>query len=179
MSDGAASDPRARPLLLLWGFMGTGKTTVGRELAREMSVDLVDLDERIAERAGRSIAAIFADDGEPAFRALEKAALTELLDRQPRSVVALGGGALLDAELRRRALNEAYVVVLTASATHIAARTHGGDRPLLKRAPKEAISRLLSERAAAYAEAHLTIDTDSLDVAEVVAALRRSWASIT
>ncbi len=170
------SEPRARPLLLLWGFMGTGKSTVGRALAAITGASFADLDAGIEARAGRTIAAIFAGDGEARFRELERAAIdAELAAPARHRVVALGGGALLDPEVRRRALDAAYVVVLTASPQVIAARTAASERPLLKHNPEVAIARLLAERAAAYDEAHVQVAGDADDAESVAAAVARTW----
>src|SRR4030042_1459888 len=80
-------------ILTLIGYRGTGKTTVARLLAERLGWDWIDADDEIERRAGKSIAAIFADDGEPAFRDLEASVVAEL-SRWRRSIVALGGGAV-------------------------------------------------------------------------------------
>src|SRR3954471_2851015 len=100
---------RARPTILLSGFMGAGKSTVGRRLAELAGVPFVDLDEAITARAGKSIAAIFAESGEAAFRALEAEELGRALEAQGPQVLALGGGALLDPVRRRAILERAFV----------------------------------------------------------------------
>ncbi len=172
----AALEPPERPLLFLWGFMGTGKSTVGLALATLSGARFVDLDAQIAAAAGRSIAEMFASDGEAGFRELERAAVLAEIRAPPEPrVVALGGGALLDPAVRAHALTGAYVVVLTASAPIIAARTAGGERPLLKHNPELAIDQLLADRADAYSAAHLTIVTDDLDVAGVTHRLAGLW----
>ncbi len=170
-----ADDPASRPLCLLWGFMGTGKSSAGRALAEALGVPFADLDERIAARAGRSVAEIFARDGEARFRELERAELEATLRDAGRRVVALGGGALLDPTARARARECAYVVVLKAAPETVEIRTRGGDRPLLKRHPEATIARLLAERAAAYGEAHASVTTDGLDVPGVARKLRALW----
>lgn len=78
--------------IIILGFMGCGKTTVARELARLMEVDVLDLDSFVFDRAGRSPAEIIATDGEPAFREIETAALNEVLTAEAARVIALGGG---------------------------------------------------------------------------------------
>jgi shikimate kinase / 3-dehydroquinate synthase len=169
------SEPSDRPLLLVWGFMGTGKSSAGRALAAELGVPFADLDERIAARAGAPVADIFARDGEARFRELERAELDAVFAETGRRVVALGGGTLLDPAVRARALGCAFVVVLRGAPEVVAIRTRGSDRPLLKRDPEATIARLCAERAPAYAEAHATVATDALDVAGVAAALRKLW----
>jgi shikimate kinase/3-dehydroquinate synthase len=162
-----------RTTLLLNGFMGTGKSTVGKRVAARLGLPFVDLDEAIVARAGKPIPAIFANDGEPAFRRLEREELGRLVDAPAPHVIALGGGALLDRDLRRRLLAQVQVVTLGATPETLAARTAGAGRPLLDSAPDrlERIRQLLEARADAYAEAHARIETDGLSedaVAEAV-----------
>ena len=154
--------------VFLTGFMGTGKTTVGRALAERLDTSFFDSDAEVECRAGKAVAAIFAEDGEPAFRALESSVLAELAKRD--AVVALGGGALVaDAnyECVRRA---GPVVCLKASVEEILARTAGDDRrPLLSGSDRQArVRALLEQRREAYARADIEIDTTGLGIAEVV-----------
>lgn len=165
------------PTLLLTGFMGAGKSTVGRLVAKRADLPFVDLDDAIAREAGESVAALFASRGEAAFRALEAATLRGLLDGGGPRVIALGGGALLDPALRREALARACVVALSASPRTLAARTPGKARPLLDGAPdREArIRELLAARAPVYAEAHARIATDGIAPVEVAARVLRAY----
>ncbi len=160
--------------------MGTGKSTVGARVARAHSAAFSDLDVVIEGRAKKTVCEIFAEDGEHAFRALEKAQLHEVLTSQiPPSglVVALGGGALLGRGSRNRALDTAFVVTLTASVAHIMARTAADTtRPLLAERDVERVRALLLERADAYAQAHLVVDTDGLSPAEVAERLTKRWS---
>jgi shikimate kinase / 3-dehydroquinate synthase len=170
--------PGERPQLLLWGFMGAGKSTTGRLVAAQRGVAFVDLDERIAAAEGMSIAEIFTTRGEAAFRALEARHLAELLDGPAVRVVALGGGTLLDASLRARALAEAFVVVLEVDRDSALARVSVAERPLLGADPAEdpaaRAERLLAARASAYRAAHHFIDARrSAD--EIVADLDAAW----
>src|SRR5262245_38891747 len=132
--------------ILIGGFMGTGKSTVGRAVAERAGVPFADLDTLVEARAGRSISEIFRDRGEAGFRALESEELSRVLtDPSPR-VVALGGGALLDAAQRREALRKARVVTLVAEPHTLVARTAGSSRPLLEGFPdREARVRELLE----------------------------------
>lgn len=166
------------PPLLLNGFMGTGKSTVGRLVAARAGLPFVDLDDAIAEEAGESVPSIFATRGEPGFRALEAAALRRLLAAPGPRVIALGGGALVDPELRREAIERGCVVTLTAGPRTIAARTASGARPLLDGAPdREArIRELLAARAPAYAEVHARVATDGVEPDEVAARVLRAYA---
>ena len=96
--------PHRRPLLLLWGFMGTGKSSVAKLLAATLARPVLDLDALIVAREGCSIPVLFDTRGEAGFRAAERAAMTEVLAREDVCVVALGGGTLVDADVRHRAL---------------------------------------------------------------------------
>src|SRR5438552_2010475 len=118
--------------LLLWGPMGSGKSTVAPLVAASRGVDFVDLDDAIATHAGVSIAKLFEQRGEAAFRSIERATLDSVLSRPGRAVVALGGGALLDTELRRRLLESERIVALSARIETLAARAADSDRPLLR-----------------------------------------------
>jgi len=157
--------------------MGTGKSTVGRLVAGVAGAPFVDLDERIAERAGQPIADVFTREGEAGFRSLEAAALEEVLSAPGPRVVALGGGALLDLGRRRAALARCRVVTLTATTTTIAGRTAASGRPLLDSAPyREArIRELLEQRAGVYAESHGWVPTDDRSPDDVARAVVRLW----
>ena len=168
---------RARPTLLLSGFMGTGKSTVGPRVAERAGVPFVDLDAAVTARAGKAVPEIFATEGESGFRQREADELARVLDEGGARVVALGGGTLLDTGRRRAALARARVVTLTARADTIAERTAGPGRPLLEAADRPArIRELLEARAGAYAEAHAQIATDGVTVDAVAEAVLEAWA---
>lgn len=165
------------PHIILVGFMGTGKTEVGRRLARELGRPFVDLDRLIETRAGKSVQAIFDDEGEARFRALEREAVRETI-AIPDAVIATGGGAFVDAENRRMLLEAGWVVRLDAAPETIVDRIGAaGDRPLLagldRQGRIERVRTLLAERADAYATAPYAIDTDACDADDVVAQVRR------
>jgi shikimate kinase/3-dehydroquinate synthase len=166
------------PTLLLHGFMGTGKTTVGRRVAERAGVPFVDLDDVVAAQAGRPVPEIFAAEGEAAFRRREAEALDRELAGPPGRVVALGGGALLDPARRRAALAKARVVTLTARPETIEARTAGPGRPLLGAAEGRLgrVRALLDTRREAYAEAHARVATDSLSIDDAAGEVLAAWA---
>jgi shikimate kinase len=159
--------------IALVGYRGVGKTTVAQRLARELAWDWVDADVEIELRAAKSIAQIFADDGEPAFRDLEAAVVAAVCSRS-RTVVALGGGAVLRPANRQAIAHSGAVVWLQASAETIDARlaadpTTAGRRPNLTNAGgRTEIERLLAERAPIYAAcATLVVDTQDKTPAEI------------
>lgn len=157
----------ARHIFLI-GFMGSGKSTVGRLVASELRRDLVDLDTLIEERSGRSIADVFAAEGEPGFRALERDALSALRGHAP-AVVACGGGVVLLPENRRLLKSLGCTVHLVVTAGEALARI--GDvegRPLLATSNPGAVAALLSAREGLYrAAADATVDTGGKTAREV------------
>jgi 3-dehydroquinate synthase len=155
--------------IILTGFMGTGKTTVGRLVAERLARPFLDMDGWIVSAAGRSIPQIFAEEGEAEFRRLESQACLALGEGRPK-VIATGGGTMLRAE-NRAALEQAGIVIcLEASTDAILERVGmGNDRPMLGDGDRKArIAELLDQRTAAYALAPHHIDTTGL-TAEVVA----------
>ena len=162
--------------IILAGLMGTGKTEVGRRLARELGRPFVDVDRLIEARAGQSIPEIFAARGEDEFRELECAAVREAVTFTD-AVLATGGGALVDAENRRRLLAAGVVIHLEAAPEAILERIGAAaDRPLLAGLSREAclekLRELLATRAPAYGAATHAVDTTGLDVDDVVGRVR-------
>lgn len=157
-----------RGVAVLVGFMGAGKSSVGRVVARRLGVPFVDLDRRIEERAGATIEGIFAARGEGAFRELEKEAVREAV-AVPGRVIAAGGGAFLDPGNRGRLSAYAPVVFLDASPETVLARlAPDRSRPLLRGADRAArVKELLEARRPLYALADLAVATDGLTVEEV------------
>jgi shikimate kinase len=156
------------PGVVLVGFMGSGKSSVGRALARRFGVPFVDVDERIESEAGCPIRDLFAREGEPAFRAREKAALRKVLS-VPGCVIATGGGSFSDEE--NRVLLRAYapVVYLEVDAGTVLDRLAGDlSRPLLQGGDRdEKVRALLSRRASGYLTADVVVRTDGFTVEEV------------
>lgn len=154
--------------IILIGFMGTGKSTVGQALAAALDWTFVDMDERIVEKAGQSIPEIFATHGEAYFRDLESDVLHELAGGA-KQVIATGGGAVLRPANREVMLKGGLVVNLKADAETIIHRVKGdANRPLLAGDVEERVRKLLQERRGMYDYAHLAIDTSSMQVDEIV-----------
>ena len=145
--------------IILTGFMGTGKTTVGRLLAARLHKAFVDIDERIEQAEGLSVAAIFASKGEPYFRALERRMVAEVT--QMDAVIATGGGAIVDVENYARLHVAGPIICLRADVEAILERTAADtQRPLLNSSDRATrVRELLAQRAGAYGKADLTIDT--------------------
>lgn len=163
--------------LALIGYRGTGKSTVGKRLARRLKWDWVDADNELESRAGRSIKEIFASDGEPAFRKLERETIVDLLQRE-RLVLSTGGGAILDADTRRDLRVAGPVVWLKASVKTIASRilqdvSTASRRPnLTAKGGMAEIREMLAKREPFYREsATIVIDTEGLTMAGVVKAI--------
>jgi len=158
----------AFPGVVLVGFMGSGKSSVGRELARRFRAPFVDVDERIESAAGCRIRDLFGREGEPAFRVREKAALREVLSVRG-CVVATGGGAFADEENRVLLRSYAPVVYLEAAVETLLERLAGDlGRPLLRGGDREEVVReLLSRREPGYRTADVTVRTDGRTVQDV------------
>ena len=164
--------------IILVGFMASGKSRVGGILARRTGRPLVDADLVIVERAGKSIEQIFADEGEAAFRALEREVIAELCGGTGQ-IISAGGGAFVDPENRRAMLAGGRVFCLHAAPETIYQRLQADQesgaaaRPLLSgpdAGPEAVVARireLLARRAEAYGQAHYRIDTDGLTAEEV------------
>jgi len=147
--------------IALFGFMGVGKSEVGRILADRLGLTFVDLDDEVARRAGKSIAAIFEEDGETAFRALERAVALEAAARDGQ-VIACGGGTVLNDESLRSLRESSVMVLLTADPVTIMRRVADDySRPLLNAPDRlERIAALLSKRRPRYLRAaDIVIDT--------------------
>ena len=166
--------------VILVGLMGAGKSTVGALLADSLGRPFVDTDEVVEATAGRTVAELFADGGEPAFRELERAVVADVCAAPDPLVIACGGGAVLDADNRRVLSRSGVVVWLRAAPAHLAARVGDDDaRPLLATgAAVETLERLAQVRAAAYeAVADAVVDTDTLSPADVAERVLREVAA--
>ncbi len=155
--------------LILIGFMGAGKTSVGKYLAHKTGMTFVDTDERIVAEQGMEIAAIFEKYGEPYFRDLETDLLERMQTDTENSVISVGGGMPVRERNRELLRSLGCVVWLLASKATILGRVSGdGTRPMLSGGDLEArVERLMRAREAFYRDAaHLMIQTDGLNIAE-------------
>lgn len=160
------------PSLVLTGFMGTGKSTVGQAVADRLGLRFVDMDQVIAQRMGKTIPEIFEQFGEAAFRALERALCLELAQQQGL-VIATGGGALVD-ERNREALARAGLLICLDCAPEEIVQRIGADanRPMLRGdAPERRIEALLQARQEAYRHIAYHIDTTRLTPEQVLDAV--------
>lgn len=160
--------------LVLAGFMGVGKSSVGRIVAARLGLAFVDTDAEIERQAGRRIAQIFAQDGEAAFRRLE-AEVCQAFAAGRDQVIAVGGGALLDESTRRAFAQTGLIVCLTCSLDEVLRRV-GDDpaRPLFS-ADRERLAALYAARAAHYASLPHTVDTTARTPAEIAREVIRLW----
>jgi shikimate kinase len=157
--------------LVLVGFMGSGKSSVGRRVARILSLPFVDLDQKIEEFAGMTVMEMFARHGEAEFRRLEARAVADALAQGGR-VVALGGGAVMDSGSWRLIRKGNLVVRLHATPRATLRRLRGGaGRPLA--ASREQLMRLLTSREPRYAEATHQVDTTGRSGERVAAYVAR------
>lgn len=170
MSDAPGPGPAH---LILIGLPGAGKSTHGKRAARELGMPFIDLDLWIAARAGRSIADIFRDEGEAAFRVLERDA-TSALALEPASIVAPGGGWVMDPANVACVKPESTIVWLQVTPA-VAVRRMGERirlRPLLRTGdPVQTLQDLLLRRAERYGTADAVIDTEVLDWQGVIGAI--------
>lgn len=173
-----AADFRADRPILLVGPMGSGKSTVGARLAERLGLPFVDSDREIERAEGMPLAAIFERLGEMHFRRREREIMTNLAVGPPQ-VIAAGGGAFVDAAIRRRLLSACTTFWLEADPATLAGRlTDAADRPLLRgREPEAALSELAATRHSSYAEAHHRIEVGGLTPDEVVAAILSRMAA--
>ncbi len=156
--------------MILIGLPGSGKSTVGRHLAKRLQLEFVDSDQVIEQRLGRSISAFFAREGEAAFRDVEEQVLDDLT-RLPTCVLSTGGGSVLRAANRQRMRERGRVIYLRSTPEEVFRRVrHDAARPLLQvKDPLKRLRELFAERDPLYREAaHFTVDTGRPSVATLV-----------
>jgi shikimate kinase len=163
-----SATPPGRPLVVLVGPMGAGKSTVGALLAQRMGVVLRDTDDDIVASTGREVGEIFVDDGEPRFRDLERSAVRAALGEHT-GVLALGGGAVLSPETRDLLQGHTVVFLDVGLADAVRRVGLGTSRPLLLGNVRGRLKALLDERHPLYREvATLTVDTSGRTPEDVV-----------
>jgi len=160
--------------VFLVGFMGSGKSSVGQELARSLRWEFLDLDAQIESREGKTISEIFRQSGEAGFRRIETAALNTLTNSlRQNSVVALGGGAFVH-EANRSLIHRWPSVFLDAPVDELWRRSseEAAVRPL--RQDLEQFSRLLADRLPFYRQATITVVTSGKDIAAICREIERT-----
>ncbi len=162
--------------LYLVGFMGTGKTTVGRIVAQKIGFQLLDSDHEIERHQGKTIPEIFAQDGEPAFRALERDFIARGHPAK-RALIACGGGLVVQPGILAALKAKGVVICLHASLETILARTaRQRNRPLLEvENPEERIRTLYAAREPIYRQSGTVILTDARPLQDIVAHVLRAW----
>lgn len=162
--------------IVLTGFMGAGKTTVGQILARRLDRELIDTDEEIEKRQNMTITEIFRQMGEPVFRRLERECIADLCANTRRKVLSLGGGAFMQEETRNICLDAAFVVFLDLSWEAWQERLPllQDTRPLLQNRPMEEIRLLFDVRRQVYMLSHFVILADQLSPEETADRIIRS-----
>jgi 3-dehydroquinate synthase len=168
---------KAQRSVCLIGFMGTGKTTIGRALASSLNRAFIDTDSLIEKRVGKPISQIFSDDGEALFRKWEAMIVKEVCGMKS-SVIALGGGAILNRESAALVKENSAVVILRSTVETIISRTSSNRlRPLLDVKAEDLeqrIAALLTQRETAYSHAmDIEVDTTRLSVGEAVSEIIR------
>lgn len=168
-----------RSNIVLVGPMGSGKSAVGRRLARDLGRDFVDSDEEIESRTGVDIAFIFDKEGEAGFRKREREMIAELTRRQG-VVLATGGGAVIAPENRKHLAAFGQVVYMHTTVAQQLRRTRGNKRPLLNQGKRrEVLESLMETREPLYREiADLVVETDGRTVPSVAKEIREYLATL-
>lgn len=170
--------PLPQPNLYVIGFMGTGKSRISRRISKKLNRPFFDVDDEIEKAQGRKISDIFASEGEPFFRQLER----EYIESgHPRDgcIISCGGGLPCQPGMVELLKSKGILLCLHASVDTILERTsRSTDRPLLQvEDPRKRIEELLSTREPYYAQAHTSILTDHRSIPEVVDSVLRSYNS--
>lgn len=147
-----------KPVVLV-GLMGAGKTTIGQIMADALNIDFIDSDQHLENKEGRTIAQIFAQEGEDYFRNAEKQNILEILEYQIPCILATGGGAFMNLETRKQILKSALSVFLKADLDELVKRIGTGEgRPLFNdKNPKDVLADLIDMRYPTYCDATLTV----------------------
>lgn len=165
--------------IVLTGFMGTGKSTVGRLIARETGFAFVDTDSLIVEKSGHSIEALFAQYGEAAFRELEQQCI-EAASRLCNCVIATGGGCVLNRQNIDNLRRNGIVFCLSADIATILARVgKNSGRPLLDHAGEEEAAARLAARQPYYDNCDVKVDTAQMDASQVARRILEQYRQLT
>lgn len=158
--------------IVLIGPPGAGKSTVGKALSKRLDLNFIDTDQLVEERSGKSITEIFLDSGEAEFRSLERKVVLESLNKA-NSVVSLGGGSVLDAEVQSRLSGMGNVVFLDVSISNAAPRVgFNRERPLLLGNPRQQWLALMEKRRPLYESlAKIVVNTDNKKANEIADSL--------
>ncbi|MBM7571028.1 shikimate kinase [Aquibacillus albus] len=154
--------------IVLIGFMGVGKTTIGKELANLLQREFVDIDDEIEKKYQMPIPQIFKEQGETAFREKEKEVISSFCKKKLQ-VISVGGGAFLQEEVRNLCMSSSIVVFLELSWESWKERIHllMDDRPVLQGKTMDEIEELYHKRKQIYASHHLKVETDGKDPEEI------------
>lgn len=153
--------------IYLTGFMGAGKTTIGKRLGEVLQLPVIDTDAYIEQQVGKTITKIFAEEGEETFRAYEREALKKL--PKEHVIITTGGGIVIQEE-NRQFMREHGIVIYLHCELHELFRRLAGDetRPLLMENKQKQMKKLFEQRLAWYREAHMTIDTTNRTIDDIV-----------
>ncbi|WP_059103292.1 shikimate kinase [Shouchella shacheensis] len=168
-------DPLIERNIVLIGFMGVGKTSIGRELAKRMYRDFIDVDHVIEEKVGCPPTEIFAKYGEPFFREQERNVVRETCGEKMK-IIALGGGAFMQEEIREQCLSDCIVIFLDITFDSWKDRVNLliDSRPVLQGKTLEEMEALYEKRRSAYESYHSKFDTDHLQIEEIALYLKES-----
>ena len=155
--------------LVLTGMMGVGKSTIGRLIAKRLKIKFIDVDKVIEKKEKKTIRRIFEDNGEKYFRKLEEKTTLKVL-KNNRSVIALGGGAFINKEIRHKVLSSCVSVWLKVDLDRLIKRYHKNDRrPLLdKKKLNTDVKRIYQSRKKIYSLANFKINCDNIDKIKIV-----------
>lgn len=160
--------PETYTNLIMTGFMGVGKTTVGKLLANQLNWPFVDVDHEIELKHGKAVTQIFTELGEPAFRQMEKQFTTALCKEANHQVISLGGGAFIQEEIRQACLAHGLVIYLDISWESWKLRLPyiQDSRPILQQKSLEEVEQLFNTRRSLYQDHHLCIQMDEIGFEE-------------
>lgn len=156
------------------GFMGSGKSTIGKKLAGQLNMPFIDSDNEIEQKYGKAIKDIFRDEGEPYFRKIEEEEIDRVCRREERSVIALGGGALMSEKSLKTVLENGLLIYIESSPEAIWKRTHHSTRrPLMPKSSKpedhrQRIKSLMKEREKGYMAAQIKLNRDEIEAETAV-----------